>query len=55
VRIIHGTLRSVLAEAVRDELVERDVANVVRNPSVPQQLQRVHAGLTLRLSCRQQG
>jgi integrase len=37
VRIIHGTLRSMLAEAVRDELVERNVATVVRAPSVPQQ------------------
>lgn len=37
VRIVHGTLRSMLGEAVRDELVERNVAAVVRAPSVPQQ------------------
>ena len=35
VQIIHGTLRTMLAEAVREELVERNVAAVVRAPSVP--------------------
>jgi site-specific recombinase XerC len=32
VRIMHATLRTMLAEAVRDELVERNVAAVVRGP-----------------------
>ena len=34
VQIIHGTLRTMLSEAVREELVERNVAAVVRPPSV---------------------
>jgi integrase len=34
VRIIHATLRSMLAEAVRDELVERNVASIVRGPRI---------------------
>lgn len=32
VQIVHSTLRSILAEAVRDELVERNVAALVRAP-----------------------
>lgn len=34
VQIIQATLRTILAEAVRDELVERNVAALVRGPSV---------------------
>lgn len=34
VQIIHGTLRTMLAEAMREELVERNVASVVRAPSI---------------------
>ena len=34
VQIIHATLRVMLAEAVRDELVERNVAAIVRAPAV---------------------
>ena len=34
VRIIHATLRTMLAEAVRDELVERNVAAIVRGPRI---------------------
>ncbi len=34
VQIIHATLRVMLAEAVRDELVERNVAAIVRPPAV---------------------
>lgn len=34
VRIVHATLRTMLAEAVRDELVERNVAAIVRGPRV---------------------
>ena len=34
VQIVHSTLRSMLAEAVREELVERNVAAIVRAPSV---------------------
>lgn len=34
VQIVHSTLRAMLAEAVREELVERNVAAVVRSPSV---------------------
>ena len=34
VRIIHATLRTMLAEAVRDELVERNVASIVRGPRI---------------------
>jgi integrase len=37
VRIVHGPLRNLLSEVVRDELVPRHVATVVRAPSVPQQ------------------
>ena len=33
VQIIHGTLRTMLSEAVREELIERNVATVVRPPS----------------------
>jgi integrase len=33
VQIIHAVLRVMLAEAVRDELVERNVASIVRGPS----------------------
>jgi integrase len=34
VRIIHATLRTMLAEAVRDELGERNVASIVRGPRI---------------------
>lgn len=34
VQIVHGTLRAMLAEAVREELIERNVAAIVRAPSV---------------------
>jgi GNAT superfamily N-acetyltransferase len=34
VRIIHATLRTTLAEGVRDELVERNVASIVRGPRI---------------------
>ena len=34
VRIIDATLRTMLAEAVRDELVERNVAAIVRGPRI---------------------
>ena len=34
VQIVHSTLRTMLAEAVREELVERNVAAVVRAPRV---------------------
>lgn len=34
VRIVHATLRTMLAEAVRDELVERNVAAIVRGPRI---------------------
>ena len=34
VQIVHSTLRTMLGEAVREELVERNVAAVVRPPSV---------------------
>lgn len=34
VQIVHGTLRTMLGEAVREELVERNVAAIVRPPSV---------------------
>lgn len=34
VQIVHSTLRTMLSEAVREELVERNVAAVVRSPSV---------------------
>lgn len=34
VQIVHATLRAMLAEALRDELVERNVAAIVRAPSV---------------------
>lgn len=34
VQIIHSTLRTMLSEAVREELIERNVAAVVRPPSV---------------------
>jgi integrase len=34
IQIIHGTLRTMLSEAVREELIERNVATVVRPPSV---------------------
>ncbi len=34
VQIIHGTLRTMLAEAVREELVVRNVASIVRPPPV---------------------
>jgi integrase len=34
VRIIHATLRTMLAEGVRDELVERNVASIVRGPRI---------------------
>jgi integrase len=34
VRIIHATLRTMLADAVRDELVERNVAAIVRGPRI---------------------
>src|SRR5829696_4559333 len=34
VRIIHATLRTMLAEAVRDELGEREVASIVRGPRI---------------------
>lgn len=33
VQIVHATLRVMLAEAVRDELLERNVASIVRGPS----------------------
>lgn len=33
VQIIHATLRAMLSEAVRDELVERNVAAIVRGPA----------------------
>lgn len=40
VQIIHATLRVMLAEAVRDELVERNVAAIVRPPAVsPEEVQ----------------
>ena len=35
VQIVHSTLRTMLGEAMREELVERNVAAVVRPPSVP--------------------
>lgn len=35
VQIVHATLRAMLAEAVRDELVERNVAAIVRAPTAP--------------------
>lgn len=35
VRIVHATLRTRLAEAVRDELVERNVAAIVRAAGRP--------------------
>lgn len=34
VQIIHSTLRTMLSEALREELIERNVATVVRPPSV---------------------
>src|SRR5215203_663873 len=34
VQIIHSTLRTMLSEAMREELIERNVATVVRPPSV---------------------
>ena len=34
VQIVHGTLRTMLGEAVREELVERNVAALVRPPVV---------------------
>jgi len=34
VQIIHNTLRTMLSEAMREELIERNVATVVRPPSV---------------------
>ncbi|HEY6687452.1 MAG TPA: site-specific integrase [Propionibacteriaceae bacterium] len=34
VQIIHSTLRAMLSEAMREELIERKVAMVVRPPSV---------------------
>jgi integrase len=34
VQIIHGTLRTMLADAVREEVLERNVASLVRSPSV---------------------
>lgn len=34
VQIVHGTLRAMLGDAVREELVERNVAAIVRPPSV---------------------
>jgi integrase len=34
VQIIHSTLRSMLSEAMREELIERNVVTVVRPPSV---------------------
>jgi integrase len=37
VRIIHATLRTMLAEAVRDELVKRNVASIVRGPRIDQE------------------
>jgi integrase len=37
VQIIHATLRAMLAEAVREELIERNVASIVRPPSVRQE------------------
>ena len=36
VQIIHSTLRAMLAEAMRDELVERNVAALVRPPRAEQ-------------------
>ena len=37
VQIIHAVLRVMLAETVRDELVERNVAAIVRAPSGPRE------------------
>ena len=37
VQIIHAVLRVMLAEAVRDELVERNVATIVRAPTGPRE------------------
>ena len=37
VQIVHATLRAMLSEAVRDELVERNVASIVRPPSLTQE------------------
>jgi integrase len=37
VQIIHATLRTMLAEAVREELIERNVASIVRPPPVSQE------------------
>ena len=34
IQIIHSTLRTMLSEAMREELIERNVATVVRPPSV---------------------
>lgn len=34
VQIVHSTLRAMLGEAVREELVERNVAAIVRSPTV---------------------
>ena len=34
VQIIHGTLRTMLADAVREEVLERNVASLIRSPSV---------------------
>ena len=34
VQIIHSTLRTMLSEAMREELIERNVAKVIRPPSV---------------------
>ena len=36
VQIIHSTLRTMLSEAMREELIERNVATVVRPPSAQQ-------------------
>jgi integrase len=35
-QIIHSTLRTMLSEAMREELIERNVATVVRPPSIEQ-------------------
>jgi integrase len=34
IQIVHSTLRTMLSEAIREELIERNVATVVRPPSV---------------------
>jgi len=34
VQIIHSTLRTMLSEAMREKLIERSVATVVRPPSI---------------------